>query len=374
MSKNYKQIGLFMLGLIVVMSCNNLQSKKTNENNVLVTTEKRAKFEPIDGKCILFVGQDMEAIGGLEKYNDGYFDHFDTPGGFTMYTNFRTGDASPGITYKGLDGLTTTDNWGSGDCNMQMQIDDPDFKHCALAIGLELVNHDSLTAVGGHDDMIHRLGNWIKDLGRRPVFLRIGYEFDAPEWNHYDKEFYKESFKRIRNQFDSLGVNNVAYVWQSKGWGTSTEEYDEWYPGDEYVDWCGYSHFVWGVKGGKTMIDFARKHKKPVFIAEATPMVFEGDTLPIDCYLDNPEHAKMAANWFDDFFKVIHDNPDVIKAISYINIDWYKQDMWASDPPFKHIDSRIQVSPLITEKWIKETSTERYLKSDPKLFDQLWEN
>ena len=35
---------------------------------------KPAKFEPEDGKCLLFVGQDMDAIGGLKAYSDGYCD------------------------------------------------------------------------------------------------------------------------------------------------------------------------------------------------------------------------------------------------------------------------------------------------------------
>lgn len=370
MTNQMKSIALVyvIMFTLIITSCNQISVNNLN-------SASREKFEPEDGKCILFIGQDMGAIGGLDDYNDGYFDHFDIPGGFTMYTNFRPGDESFGHTHKGLDGVRTTDNWGSGDCNMQMQLDDPDFKNCVLAIGLELVNHDSLTAVGEHDSLIIELGKWIQGLGERPVFLRIGYEFDAPDWNNYNPTHYKNAFRRIRTMYDSIGIENIAYVWQSKGWGTTEEEFEGWYPGDEYVDWCGYTHFVWGVEGGKPMIDFARKRGKPVFIAEATPMIFIENTDPTDCFLDNPEQATHAWNsWFEPFFKVIHENPDVVKAISYISVDWPSQTMWENNSPFKFIDSRLHINDSIKQAWIEEMNKETYVKASDDLFDKLWGN
>jgi beta-mannanase len=38
-----------------------------------------------------------------------------------------------------------------------------------------------------------------------------------------------------------MGVNNVAYVWQSKGAGATRKELDDFYPGDDYVDWVAFS-------------------------------------------------------------------------------------------------------------------------------------
>ncbi|MFK8113933.1 MAG: glycosyl hydrolase, partial [Rubripirellula sp.] len=79
------------------------------------------------------------------------------------------------------------------------------------------------------------------------------------------------SFKYVRKMYDEMGVDNVCYVWQSCGFMSSMEDLEAWYPGDEYVDWCGYSFF--GNYKSAKMIPFARKHGKPVFIAEATPTV-----------------------------------------------------------------------------------------------------
>tara|TARA_Y100000385_G_C13093082_1_gene639834 strand:+ start:266 stop:1138 length:873 start_codon:yes stop_codon:yes gene_type:complete len=236
------------------------------------STNKRelAKFEPEEGKCILFVGQDQAAVGGVEGFEDGYFNHFETPGGFTMYTNFSPGDSSFGYELKGLDGVTTLDDWGDGPSNMSAQIADPDFAHSALAIGLWFVNHEKEIINGELDGIVKELGTWIKGLDRRPVFLRIGYEFGG-EWNHYEREDYILAFKKIKDTYDVLGVNNVAYVWQSHGWGMDQEELEKWYPRDDYVDWCGYSMFSRGDE--VQMIEFAKRHDKPVLIAEATPTI-----------------------------------------------------------------------------------------------------
>jgi len=96
---------------------------------VLSDFHKPGKFEPADGKVILFVGQELEAIGGTEKYNDGYFDHFPAAGGVTEYTNFQPGIISCGFTIKGLDGLTSLADWGDGPENMSVTINNPHFKN-----------------------------------------------------------------------------------------------------------------------------------------------------------------------------------------------------------------------------------------------------
>ncbi len=331
---------------------------------------EKEKFEPENGKCLLFIGQDIGAIGGLENYKKGYLDYFETPSGITAYTNLRTGDVSYGSIYRGLDGIWQTDNWGAGDCNMQMQLNDLDFKYCCLAIGLELVNHEKAVARGEYDNMIDSLAIWVKSLGERPVFLRPGYEFDGHQWNHYDRESYIAAFKHIHDRFDSLEVENVAWVWQSRGWGTNYNELEDWYPGDEYVDWCGYSFFN-RCKEAEPMLEFARDYGKPVFIAEATPVFDTNEGMTAECDFDIQEQAKMAWDrWFKELIRTIDKNPNLIKAVSYINVNWREQDMW-QNPPFSFCDSRIQIDKYVSKNWIKEISKDKYLKPSAELFRTL---
>ena len=365
---------LLVLASVILLSCSSDKKNKA-VNTTAVTQSNRAKFEPEDGKILLFVGQELDALGGLEDFNDGYYDHFEAPGGFTMYTDFMPNKKADGTVEYKLDGLRTTDNWGDGESNMSLQIADEDFANSALAIGLSMVDNDSAVASGELDMMILELGHWIKELGKRPVFLRIGYEFDG-DWNHYAPEAYVQSFKRVHDIFDSLRVDNVAYVWQATGWGSSEEKLLTYYPGDEYVDWCAYSKFNYyrGVTFTfDPLLKIAKDHGKPVFIAETTPMlnrISRKEAGPMD--MDIPEQAEEAwAKWFVPFFQHLEEHQDQIKAISYINANWKERPMWQVSP-FGKIDARLQQSDYVSQLWRQEISKSKYIKASPDLFDQLW--
>lgn len=367
--------GLLLLSpVIFIMSCHDTGSSHTN--TVVSDSTRREKFEPANGKVILFTGQDLESIGGTGIYHDGYFDHFPAPGGFTQYTDFHPDPSKPiSPTNDGLKGLTVLADWGDGPESMAITTADPDFKNSCLAIGLDMsLGNDSVTAAGGHDALIYKLGGWIKDQGNRPVFLRIGYEFNGYEWNNYKKQHYIPAWKRIRDKFDSMQVSNVAYVWQSKGIGTTREELDAFYPGDEYVDWVAYSYFI-PADSVHPMIQFARDHRKPLFIAESSTVFLDehGICQPLD--LTQQADAERAwRDWFLPYFRTIDKNPDVIKAIHYINSFWRSRPMWKENPYFKNIDARITKNDSLKAWWSSIITKEKYLQASDTLFRYLWES
>lgn len=362
----HRLIPLFLLIITVQFS----YAQKSPTPQQKKNKKRLAKLEPPDGKCLVFIGQDLGAIGGLDDYSKGYSDFFATPAGVTVYTNLSPGNESFGYYNEGLDGLAKKANWGAGDSWAQLYLQDDTYAHSVIAIGLSMVGHEKKVAKGKHDGLIKKLGNWIKST-KRPVFLRIGYEFDGWEWNHYKKKFYLKAWKRIHSIFANMQVDNVALVWQSKGTGSGQKVLEAWYPGDDIVDWCGYSYF-----GGPDleMIKFARKHGKPVFIAEATP-VLQTDNLYFDTDLKKERIAKTAwRDWFVPFIKTLNKYQDVVKAFSYINANWSAQPMWLTNPVFQKVDARIQVSKYITKKWTQEINKPRYLKATPELWKLLkWE-
>ncbi|CAL2062864.1 glycoside hydrolase family 26 protein [Tenacibaculum sp. 190524A05c] len=375
-----KNLSIVLLVLFTINSC---KQKNTNTSNIKEktaekSTPKRAKFEPKKG-VLLFAGQELEAVGGLEKYNDGYLDHFDKPAGWTTYTNINPGENSFGRTQEGLDGLWETHDWGDNDYNASLQLQDSSYTNMALAIGLQFVNHEEKVADGTHDKYIDKLGDFLLSLGKRPVFLRIAYEFDGEPWNHYDKEATKTAYRRMVTKLRKKGVTNTAYVWQSTGFMSPNDgDLESWYPGDEYVDWLGFSFFNrWAEQ---KMIAFARKKGKPVFIAEASPTITDpnfdkntGNTK--ETQLSNPEQAEEAWNkWFIPFFKCIEDNKDVVKAVSYINCHWDSHRMWFENPTFKKIDARLQLSDSISKRWKENTSKDLFIKSSPSLYEELYGN
>lgn len=364
-------------GLIfLTAACNSAIEEKRNSSvkNNIRNGENLAKFEPAEGNIILFIGQELEAIGGLEEFSDGYLDYYKRPAGWTSYTNLSPGDTSFGHVNTGLDGIWQTDDWGDHKSNMSLQLGNENYENMALAIGLSMVNHEVRIAKGEHDELIQKLGGFLKGLAPRPVFLRIGYEFDGHDWNHYDIEAYKNAYRRIKDLLDELDVSNIAYVWQSTGWVSDQFQLEEWYPGDAYVDWCGFSFFSrWKEQ---EMIEFARKKDKPVFIAEASPTIsdhtvkFDGNTKEI--ILSNQHQAKEAWDrWFIPFFNTIDENPDVVKAVSYINCYWLSHEMWKNNPAFNRVDARLQTSDFIEQKWLVEISKNKYLHSNESLYLDL---
>jgi len=123
---------------------------------------------------------------------------------------------------------------------------------------------------GVYDKNIRKIGEWIK-RANRPVYFRIGYEFDLPQ-NAYEPELYKKVFRYIVDHFKGQGVFNVAYVWHSAIHPTQTKDMMLWYPGDEYVDWVAISYFNSAQQQAAARVaQKARELKKPLMIAEATP-------------------------------------------------------------------------------------------------------
>lgn len=373
-----KKIIVLLSIFVVMMSCSKKKKGTTSVDEINSKVSKLAKFEPSGEKVLLFVGQELEAVGGLEKYNDGYLDHFKRPAGWTTYTSINPGDNSFGFTHKGLDGIWETADWGDNDYNASLQLSSPNYSNMALAIGLSFVNHEEKLADGTHDSLINKLADFLLSLGKRPVFLRIAYEFDGEPWNHYDQKSTIAAYKRMVDILRKRGVTNTAYVWQSTGFMSSEEQLEAWYPGDDYVDWLGVSFFnMWSKI---SMFEFARKKGKPVFIAEATPTISDPNAIPnrgitLETQLSNPKQAEQAwQEWFVPFFDAIEKNKDVVKAIHYINCHWDSHRMWHNNPTFKGIDARLHLSDDISKRWIEKMSNPKFIMSSPTLYDDLYNN
>jgi oligosaccharide reducing-end xylanase len=314
-------------------------------------TATTAKFLPPPGKTLFIVGQDLGAIGGMPDYTEGYVNAMPKriPGGLTTYTGLHD-----------LGGLEQAGNWGAGDVSAQLLMEQPDFANTTLVIGLFL-GGQNLAKInqGDYDANIDRLAKWI-GAQKRPVFLRIGYEFDGP-WNAYAPEPFVAAWQRIVDRLRALKVANVATVWQSATDAQTFEghAWSAWYPGDDYVDWFGMSYFTPNAKVFADWLALARKHSKPVMIAEATPRGRD---------LAKEDGNVVWAAWFAPFFKFIHDNADMIRAVAYINTHWDSQSMWAGQ---NWGDSRVQANADVLKNWKSELGSVDWLHASPALFNLL---
>ena len=83
-------------------------------------------------------------------------------------------------------------------------------------------------------------------------------------------------------------------------------------------------------------VQFAREHYKPVMIEAAS-------------------QGTGWDEWFIPFFKFVTDNNDVVRAVTYANVD----------------ESRIQLNDEIIKRWKAETKQSFWLRGGPELFDEL---
>jgi hypothetical protein len=103
------------------------------------------------------------------------------------------------------------------------------------------------------------------------------------------------------------------------------------------------------------VLEFARQHKKPVMIAESSPI--EGiHATNLDAW----------NTWFVNLFSLVYEKN--IKALSFINANWQAY------PGFIELawkDARLQNNPAIAAAWLEEISRPRYLKQSDRLYESL---
>ncbi len=304
----------------------------------LGTAVAAGKFEPPAGKTMLVIGQQRESI-------DAYVDEFKTvPAGFMNYTDLAQ-----------VTGLNEPYDGGDGTKDGRHLVEA--YPGTVIQLGLYMVDMLDGALAGEYDASIDRLGQWIADA-KAPVYLRIGYECDAPH-NHYDPQKYIQVYRRIVDRLRNNKVENVAFVWHSY---TSYPIYmgkrvADFYPGDDYVDWFGVSFFDNSPSNINMMnvVAMAKEHGKPLMIAESTP-----------ARIGVQEGMQAFYRWYRPLFQFIEKHD--VNMLCYINVDWDALPMFAD---FHWKDSRVQANKQIRKIWLDEISKGRYVSYSKDLFEQI---
>ena len=283
-------------------------------------------------KTLIFVGQDGDTIKQYVQ-KTGL-----TPTGVMFYTSVQR-----------MEGLLSVIDIGAGPQHGTGLLEQ--YPNAAIQIGLYMVDALNGILAGTFDANLDILANWLIKADRL-VFLRIGYEFDNPD-NHYDPTLYKNAYRHIVTHLYNKGVRNTAYVWHSYTAEKQKYEWNEWYPGDNYVDWFGASIFSTGnIPYAENFLKVAKRHHKPFMIAESSPMGMY------------TVHGKK--DWFNHVFRFINKNN--IQTFCYINSNWdvlpmYKEQHWG--------DARVEKDQEVMKLWLEEVRKSRYIKPSSNLFLQL---
>lgn len=333
------------LGPVPVPTENMVAKIRTAVDRSYLYEFEGTKFVPPAGKTLLVLGQ---TLGGIDEHVAAFPDE-PLPGGWAAYWGIPSFD--------GVTSTFLTDNGGRQ--NHQALVER--FPNTVLQSGLWMVGTWDVakrTANGEFDRVIRDFSAWAKRTNR-PIYLRIGYEFDGPH-NELEPTEYVRAYRHVVDMMRADGVSNVAFVWHSYA---STpyqgNALPAWYPGDDYVDWVAISLFghLYGIGPNQyvdAVFEFARDKKKPVMIAETSPIngINRSGTAPWD-------------PWFVNLFSLAYERN--VKAITFINENWQRFNF----PGVSWGDSRLQNNRLVTGAWFAETNKDRYLKQSPQLFEQL---
>lgn len=318
----------------------------TNIDPAYIYQYEKTKFVPPAGKALLIMGQNHEEIA---EYMDSYSD-MRIPGGWMAYWGIPSMN---GIRQTHLNETGTSQNHQ----NLVERFPDTVLQSALWMVGKwDVLNK---TVAGEYDSVVKQFSGWAKTT-ERPIYLRIGYEFDG--WhNELEPQTYIKAYRRIVDLIRAEGADNIAFVWHSYASRTYKDyPLSNWYPGDEYVDWVGISLFGHMYASelnaeADAVFEFARDHKKPVMVAESSPI--EGiDEVSIDAW----------NTWFVNFLSLTYNKN--VKAISFINTDW---DRMAIEGISEWKDARLQNNEKIYRAWFMETSKGRYLNQSSELFELL---
>lgn len=196
---------------------------------------------------------------------------------------------------------------------------------------------------GNYDSYIASWANAAKTWRTygRPFFLRFMHEMNG-DWypwaygvNTNTPDKYVKAFRRVHDIFRSNGVTNVTWVWCVNTAWVGSPALNQFYPGDQYVDWVGIDSYnlgneveqnhVWESFNARTWDTYQETtgtfqspgiaYGKPVMIAET------------GCPADQPPDYKW--KWFQDalgnkttsLLGSVQTNFPRIKAWIYFNKD-----------------------------------------------------
>ncbi len=236
------------------------------------------------------------------------------PGAFARYSEVMPESGRP-VIYMAYISLKDLRPGWADDLRRRMAL--PLSTFAALQIGLSMTAdpepgtaYEDRVAAGEFDSQIQALVAGLRRLGV-PVYLRIGYEFNGRSWNGYRPEPYKEAFRRVTAAIREAEPElEVATVWCAAMDGT--RDFEEFYPGDEFVDWYGIDIFAARHFDDPDLALFAaaaEARQKPLMLGETTP---RGEGAQSPAAWDR---------WFEPFFRWMAATPN-LKQFNYINWDW----------------------------------------------------
>lgn len=156
----------------------------------------------------------------------------------------------------------------------------------------------------------------IKAYGK-PIMLSFDHEMDARVGTSGTAADYVAAYRHIEDTFNSLGVNNVIWVWTITGYGGHNSEYPSLYPGNSYVDWIGYDPYNFAGCKSEGWKTFSQTIDPEYQWLEANGFGDKPFILPEYGTESDPNNPTAAATWFSSIPSVLSSHPNIKALITW---------------------------------------------------------
>lgn len=220
-----------------------------------------------------------------------------------------------------------------------------------IGLQLPLNGEEQRVADGEFDNAIAALVLGLRHLSR-PVFLRIGYEFNG-QWNGYRPSSYIGAYRRIAAQIrgDVVLNSSAALVWD--GSCDTKNNPAPFFPGGDVVDWQGINLFSGDSDPSAIAPQSCLWYWLTDNAAAGTPLLI-GESTP------RGRNATNATTW--SWFAAVSEMLDrfpCVQLFCYIDTDW-RTDEGGRWPGWG--DSRVEVpaAAYVGSRWTQELGKSRW--------------
>ncbi|HEV7861186.1 MAG TPA: Ig-like domain-containing protein, partial [Acidimicrobiia bacterium] len=178
---------------------------------------------------------------------------------------------------------------------------------------------------GVHDALIRQRADAIAALGQ-PLLIRWFWEMDGDRNLQYSQSpgLYVAAWQHIVSIFRQEGATNVGWVWCPNASAFADGSAQEYYPGDDWVDWTCADGYNWYRKSGDKDVSFktiftsfygwATTRPKPIMVGEYGVIDTGGDR---------------KANWVNAARTTLKSDQSGVDAAVYFNSYGYdNNDIW----------------------------------------------
>ncbi|MBN2057249.1 MAG: hypothetical protein JW782_00415 [Candidatus Saganbacteria bacterium] len=187
-------------------------------------------------------------------------------------------------------------------------------------------------ASGSYEAYVRGFIQSAKDWGK-PLLLRFAHEMNGNwyPWDGYHNgataeaaEKYKRAWIYIYNVVQDVGAKNIALVWTPNNTDQPQASWNviqNYYPGDQYVDWIGMDGYNWGYGNWQDFSStFSTVYTALTALSQKPLMISE---------FASAEQGGDKAGWIDDtYLRIAGDYPRV-KIVCWFNIN--KERDWRVD-------------------------------------------